>query len=65
MSLSKRWLFWLAFISFVYMLTILIFILYCGLVGVIEVHKSFCLTVIPLLIYLLFQFVINYTDLTK
>jgi len=57
--------FWLTLGSLVTLIIIFVFIIFMSSIETIEFHKQYCLFLIPLLIYAMFQFVINYINLTE
>ena len=63
--MDKHWLFWLTFGSFITMVEIFLFILICSYTKTIQFHKEYCLFLLPNLIYMMFQFVVNYGILTE
>ena len=56
--------FWLTLGSLVTFVVLFIFILVMVCLETISFHKAYCLFFIPILIYSLFQFIINYSNLT-
>ena len=63
--MNKQIQFWLTFGSFITFIGIFIFILFVGVVESITLQKGYCLFCLPSLAYLMFQFIINYCELTK
>ena len=63
--MNRHWLFWLTFGSFITMVEIFLFILICSCTKTIQFHKEYCLFLFPNLIYMMFQFVVNYGILTE
>ena len=63
--MDKHLQFWLTLGSLVTLITTLVFIFFMSSVGSIEFYKRYCLFLIPILIYSMFQFVINYINLTE
>ena len=63
--MNKQVQFWLTFGSFITFIGIFIFILFVGAVESITFQKEYCLFCLPSLIYLMWQFIINYGELTK
>lgn len=64
MNNNKEWKFWLTFCNLITLLEIFFFILFCVFKPTFTFHKEYCLILIPNLLYIMFQFVINYTELT-
>ena len=56
--------FWMTLGSFITIIFIFIFIIIMASFETICFHKQYCLFLIPILIYSIFQFVINYSNLT-
>ena len=63
--MNKHMQFWLTIGSFVTLVILLIFILYMGLIESITFQKEYCIFCLPSLIYLMWQFIVNYCELTK
>lgn len=63
--MDKHLQFWLTLGSLVTLIIIFVFIIFISSVESIEFHKQYCLFLIPILIYSIFQFVINYINLTE
>ena len=57
---SKHLLFWLTFGSLITVVELFLFILICGSIDTFVFHKQYCLFLLPNLIYLGVQFIINY-----
>lgn len=57
--------FWLTIGSLATLLILFIFMLYVGAAESITFQKGYCIFCLPSLIYLLWQFVVNYVELTK
>lgn len=62
--MNRHLLFWLTFGSIVTLFELFIFILICGSIENFTFHKYYCLFLLPNLIYLGGQFIINYGILT-
>lgn len=62
--MSKHTSFWLTFCSLVTIFEIFCFIIFCGSKDTFIFHKQYCIILIPNLLYMMFQFVINYAELT-
>lgn len=62
---SKHLLFWLTFGSIVTLFELFLFILICGTIENFTFHKQYCLFLLPNLIYLGAQVIINYGILTE
>ena len=56
--------FWLTLGSLITLVGLLIFILTMGFVETLIITKPYCVFLIPILLYLMFQFAINYYNLT-
>ena len=63
--MNKHTQFWLTIGSLVTFVCIFFFIIVMSSIETIEFHKQYCLFLIPILIYTMFQFVINYINLTE
>jgi hypothetical protein len=63
--MNKHIQFWLTLGSLVTLICIFFFIIVMSSIEIIEFHKQYCLFLIPSLVYLMFQFVINYINLTE
>lgn len=63
--MNKHIQFWLTLGSLVTLICIFFFIVIMSIMEIIEFHKQYCLFLIPILIYSMFQFVINYINLTE
>lgn len=63
--MNKQIQFWLTFGSFITFIGIFIFILFVGAVDSIIYKKEYSLLMLPSLIYLMWQFIVNYGELTK
>lgn len=63
--MNRHWLFWLTFGSIVTLFELFLFMLICGSIGNFAFHKYYCLFLLPNLIYLGAQFIINYGILTE
>ena len=63
--MNKHIQFWLTLGSLVTFICIFFFIVVMSGIEIIEFHKQYCLFLIPILIYAIFQFVINYINLTE
>ena len=63
--MNKHIQFWLTLGSLVTLICIFLFIIVMSSIEIIEFHKQYCLFLIPSLVYLMFQFVINYINLTE
>ena len=63
--MNKHIQFWLTLGSLVTLICIFFFIIVMSSIEIIEFHKQYCLFLIPILIYTMFQFVINYNNLTE
>lgn len=61
---DKHVLFWITFGSLITMFEIFLFILICVHFKTIQFHKEYCLFLLPNLIYMIFQFIVNYGNLT-
>lgn len=57
--------FWLTFCSLITLLEIIFFILFCVFNPTFIFHKEYCLILIPNLLYIGFQFILNYINLTS
>ena len=56
--------FWLTFGSIITFLELFIFIIMCGCIDAFVFHKQYCFILLPNLGYLIFQFLVNYVELT-
>lgn len=63
--MNKHIQFWLTLGSLVTLIGTFLFIIIMSSIEIIEFHKQYCLFLIPSLVYLMFQFVINYINLTE
>lgn len=63
--MNKHTQFWLTIGSLVTLIGTFLFIIVMSSLETIEFHKQYCLFLIPILIYTIFQFVINYNNLTE
>ena len=57
--------FWVAFIDLIYVFIILAFIAYAGVCEQFIFYKQYCLIFMPILLGIMFQFVIFYDKLTN
>jgi hypothetical protein len=57
--------FWLTLGSLVTLLLLFSFIIYCGYIEEFTFKKEYCLFSLPSIIYLGFQFIVNYAKLVK
>ena len=57
--------FWLTFGSLIGLICCFIFIIFCVCKVQFIFYKEYCLFLIPLLIYFVFQFTINYVKITE
>lgn len=62
---NKEWDFWLTFFNLITFLEIFFFMLFCVFKPTFIFHKEYCLILIPNLLYMVFQFILNYIDLTS
>ena len=62
---NKHLEFWLTIGSLITLIIIFVFIIFMSSIKTIEFHKEYCIFLIPSLIYSMFQFVINYINLTE
>ena len=62
---NKHLEFWLTIGSLITLIIIFVFIIFISSVETIEFHKRYCVFLIPSLIYSMFQFIINYINLTE
>lgn len=62
--MNRQFLFWLTFGSLITMVELFLFMLICGCIDTFVFHKQYCLILLPNLIYLGGQFIINYGILT-
>jgi len=60
---DKRILFWLTFGSLITLIEILIFMFICGYIDTFTFYKQYCIFLFPNLIYLGYQFIINYINM--
>lgn len=65
MKKEKETLFWLTLMSFITLIELGSFIIYMGSVETIVFRKEYCLLLVPNLLYIIFQFVVNYVNLTE
>lgn len=56
--------FWLTIGSMFTFVLIFLFILFMGIKDKIQFEKGYCLLLIPMLIYAIVQFIVNYSNLT-
>lgn len=63
--MNKHIQFWLTIGSLGTLLILFVFMLYMGVVESITFQKGYCIFCLPSLIYLGWQFVINYCELTN
>lgn len=63
--MNRHLLFWLTFGSIVTLFELFIFMLICGCIDTFVFYKQYCLFLLPNLIYLGAQFIINYGILTE
>jgi len=63
--MNRHFLFWLTFGSLITVIELFLFILICGCIDTFVFHKQYCLFLLPNLIYLGGQFIINYGILTE
>lgn len=56
--------FWLTFGSLITLIEIVLFMIISGCIDTFVFHKQYCLILLPNLIYMMFQFVVNYYSLT-
>lgn len=56
--------FWLTLGSFISLIGLLLFMLFMVFKEVISFRKEYCLLLLPILLYNMLQFVINYSNLT-
>ena len=57
--------FWLTFGSLVTMIAMMIFIFIMAAIEQITLRKEYCLFLLPLLVYSMFQFIVNYGNLIE
>ena len=62
--MNRQFLFWLTFGSLITVVELFLFMLICGCINTFVFHKQYCLILLPNLIYLGAQFIINYGILT-
>ena len=62
--MNRQFLFWLTFGSLITVVELFLFMLICGCIDTFVFHKQYCLILLPNLIYLGAQFIINYGILT-
>lgn len=62
--MSKDTAFWLTFCSLVTLFEMFCFIIFCSIKETFIFHKEYCLILLPNLLYTIFQFVVNYCNLT-
>lgn len=62
---NKEWDFWLTFFNLITFLEIFVFMLFCVFRSTFTFHKEYCVILIPNLLYIGFQFIINYVNLTS
>ena len=62
---NKHLAFWLTIGSLITLVIIFIFIISMSSMETIKFHKGYCIFLIPSLIYSMFQFAINYINLTE
>lgn len=62
---NKEWDFWLTFFNLITFLEIFFFMLFCVFHSTFTFYKEYCLILIPNLLYIGFQFIINYVNLTS
>lgn len=63
--MNKHMQFWLTIGAFITLVILLIFMLYMGFAESITFQKGYCIFCLPSLIYLMWQFIVNYGELTK
>lgn len=57
---NKHFNFWITFVNIIVMLILFIFILWCSAIETFTFKKEYCLFLIPVLIYMMMQAIINY-----
>ena len=57
--------FWLLFGSLLTLIEIFIFVIMCSFLETFEFRKEYCLFLLPNLLYMMFQFIYNYINLTE
>jgi len=57
--------FWLTFGSLITIIELFLFIIICSYIDTFVFHRQYCLILIPNLLYIMFQFIINYVSLTN
>ena len=57
--------FWLTFGSLITIIELFIFMIMCVFIDTFVFHKQYCLILFPNFLYLIFQFIVNYTNLNK
>lgn len=62
---SKHLNFWLTFMSLITLIEIFCFIIFCVFNETFIFHKEYCLLIVPNLLYMIFQFIINYISITE
>ena len=62
--MNNHFKFWLTFGSIITLLEMFIFMIMCGCINTFVFHKQYCVILIPNLLYIMFQFVVNYAELT-
>ena len=65
MNNNIEWKFWLTFCNLITLIELVFFMLFCVFKPTFTFHKEYCLILIPNLLYMIFQFVINYVELTN
>ena len=60
----KHLYFWLTLTGIIYIILTLVFMICCVALETITFNKSYCLILIPLVLYLLMQTIINYCEIT-
>ncbi len=63
--MNKHLQFWLTIGSLFSLVGLLIFMLWCGFKEQFIFRKEYCLFFMPTLLYLMFQMVVNYANLTE
>ena len=63
--MNNHWIFWLTLGSLITLIEIFCFIIFCVFNETFTFHKEYCLFLIPNLLYMIFQFIINYAIITE
>lgn len=63
--MNKHWKFWTTFGSIINFVILFLFLMFMGIKEEMVFKKEYCLFLMPILIYNMFQCVVNYGDLIE